>query len=65
VVEAEFGRGGNFAQGSNLTSGEAERLCPWAESCFGRGREIAPKGQSARLVVLGVPSEGAGDVRTL
>ena len=37
---------------------KAKRLHPWVESCFGRGGENASKGQSALLVVLGVPSEG-------
>jgi hypothetical protein len=57
-VELEVGRGGAITRRLDPGLGEAERLCPWAESCFRRRREIAPEGQSARLVVLGVPLEG-------
>jgi hypothetical protein len=57
-AELDIGRGGEISRSLDLGSGAVERSCPRAESCFERGREIAPEGQSARLVVLGVPSEG-------
>jgi hypothetical protein len=34
------------------------RICPRAELGSGRGGELAPEDSSARLVVLGIPSEG-------
>jgi hypothetical protein len=43
VAEAELGRGGELARGLSLGSGNGE---------------VAPEGSPARLVVLGVPSEG-------
>jgi hypothetical protein len=57
-VELNVGPGGKGAQRLDPRSDEAEMLCQRAGSYFGRGGEIAPGCPSARLVVLGFPSEG-------
>jgi hypothetical protein len=51
-------RGREIAQRLDPGSDDAEKSHPWAGFFFGQGKEIAPKGPSSRLVVLGVPSEG-------
>jgi hypothetical protein len=54
----DVGRGEEIAWRLDTGLGEAEKLCPQARFFFRRGEEIAPEGPSARLVVLGIPSEG-------
>jgi hypothetical protein len=57
VGEAELGRGREPARGLSLMSGEVEKL-PEGWTRGRQGRDVAPEAPSARLVVLGIPSEG-------